>query len=554
MAAELGLADHPQQRLAQLRRTIVSGSVSSPTRRGILAAAVVAGSVASFPQILLAATEDSAIRPLHIGVPVEAIVDLRRRVVSTRWPPRESVSDQSQGVQLAKIQPLIRYWGTEYDWRKAESKLNAIPQFVTEIDVLDIQFARVRSRHPNALPLIITHGWPGSVLELLKVVAPLTDPTAFGGRAEDAFHLVLPSMPGYGFSGKPQGVGWGPDHIARAWAELMGRLGYTRYVSQGGDWGSVISDVMARQAPAGLLGIHVNMPATVPPDVARALNNGDAAPSGLSGKEKAAFQQLDTFYKKNCGYAHRLALRGHGLILVAHDRARLEAVAERLRADTDQAIAVVRADLNDKADLGRIETLLRTGYHITVLVNSAGASAACSLLVSDVDEMDKMIALNVTALTRLIYAAVPGFVARGGGTIINIASVLGIAPELLNGVYGGTKSFVLALSQSLHKELAEKNVRIQAVLPGAAATGLWEKIGLPVDHFPTGTVMQAEDMVDAALAGLDQGEVVTIPSLPEVADWQAYEGARQSLIPNLSLMLPAARYQAAAVVKSVHLS
>jgi pimeloyl-ACP methyl ester carboxylesterase len=295
----------------------VSGSVSLPTRRGILAAAVVAGSVGSFPQGLLAATEHSAIRPFHIGVPEEAIVDLRRRVLSTRWPPRELVSDQSQGVQLARIQPLIRYWGTEYDWRKAEGKLNAIPQFITEIDGLDIQFAHVRSRHPNALPLIITHGWPGSILELLKIVAPLTDPTAFGGRAEDAFHLILPSMPGYGFSGKPQGVGWDPARIAQAWAELMGRLGYTRYVSQGGDWGSVISDVMARQAPAGLLGIHVNMPATVPPNVARALNNGDVAPSGLSVEEAAAFQQLDTFYKKNCGYAAMMVSRpqtvGYGL-------------------------------------------------------------------------------------------------------------------------------------------------------------------------------------------------------------------------------------------------
>jgi len=289
----------------------------SPTRRSLLSTAAAAGAIGLLPATLLAATEDNAIRPFRIDVPEAALVDLRRRVVATRWPDRETVTDQSQGVRLAKIQALARYWGTEYDWRKAEAKLNAMPQFVTAIDGLDIQFAHIRSRHPNALPLIITHGWPGSVLELLKVVGPLTDPTAHGGRAEDAFHLVLPSMPGYGFSGKPQSTGWGPDRIARAWAVLMERLGYTRYVSQGGDWGSVVSDVMARQAPPGLLGIHVNMPATVPPDVAKALNDGDPAPAGLSDKEKAAFDKLDTFYKKNCGYAAMMVTRpqtvGYGL-------------------------------------------------------------------------------------------------------------------------------------------------------------------------------------------------------------------------------------------------
>ena len=289
----------------------------SPTRRSLLSTAAAAGAVGLLPARLLAATEDNAIRPFRIDIPEAALVDLRRRVVATRWPDRETVTDQSQGVRLAKIQALARYWGTEYDWRKAEAKLNAMPQFVTAIDGLDIQFAHIRSRHPNALPLIITHGWPGSVLELLKVVGPLTDPTAHGGRAEDAFHLVLPSMPGYGFSGKPQSTGWGPDRIARAWAVLMERLGYQHYVSQGGDWGSVVADAMARQAPAGLLGIHVNMPATVPPDVAKALNDGDPAPAGLSEKEKAAFEKLDTFYKKNCGYAAMMVTRpqtvGYGL-------------------------------------------------------------------------------------------------------------------------------------------------------------------------------------------------------------------------------------------------
>ena len=205
------------------------------------------------------------------AIPQAAIVDLRRRIAATRWPDKETVADQSQGVQLAKLQELVRYWGSGYDWRKAEAKLNALPQFTTNIDGVDIHFIHVRSRHQNALPVIVTHGWPGSVIEQLKIIGPLTDPTAHGGSAEDAFDVVIPSLPGYGFSGKPTGTGWDPDRIARAWAELMKRLGYTRYVAQGGDWGTPISSAMARQAPAGLLGIHINLPATVPPEVAAAL-------------------------------------------------------------------------------------------------------------------------------------------------------------------------------------------------------------------------------------------------------------------------------------------
>jgi pimeloyl-ACP methyl ester carboxylesterase len=290
---------------------------SLPTRRDFLATAAAAGAVGLLGTRPVAAAGDAVVRPFRIDVPEAALVDLRQRIAATRWPDRETVDDQSQGVPLAKIQSLLHYWGTDYDWRKVEARLNALPQFVTEIDGLDIQFAHVRSPHPNALPLIITHGWPGSVLELLKVIGPLTDPTAHGGSAEDAFHLVLPSMPGYGFSGKPQGAGWGPDRIARAWAVLMERLGYDRYVSQGGDWGSVVSDVMARQAPAGLLGIHVNMPATVPEDVARALQSGDPAPAGLTDVELAAFESLDTFYRKNTGYSAMMVTRpqtvGYGL-------------------------------------------------------------------------------------------------------------------------------------------------------------------------------------------------------------------------------------------------
>jgi pimeloyl-ACP methyl ester carboxylesterase len=258
-----------------------------------------------------------AVRPFHINVPDAELAELRRRVLATRWPELETVKDQSQGVKLDKIQALVQYWGTGYNWRKAEKKLNALPQFVTTIDGLDIQFVHVRSKHPNALPLIMTHGWPGSIFELTKVIGPLTDPTAFGGRAEDAFDLVLPSMPGYGFSEKPKGTGWDADRIAKAWAILMKRLGYKHYVSQGGDWGSVVADKMAHQKPEGLLGIHVNMPATVPADVAKALNNGDPVPAGLSDKEKAAFKSLNYLYTKGSGYAAMMVTRpqtlGYGL-------------------------------------------------------------------------------------------------------------------------------------------------------------------------------------------------------------------------------------------------
>jgi len=281
----------------------MSATSSSLNRRGFLASAAAVGAASLFPAAARAATQDGAIRPFHIDVPEEQLVDLRRRVLATRWPDRETVADRSQGVQLAKFQEVVRYWGTGYDWRKAEAKLNALPQFMTTIDDVDIHFIHVRSRHPNAMPLIMTHGWPGSVFELLKTVGPLTDPTAHGGRAEDAFDLVMPSIPGYGFSGRPKVIGWDPDHIARAWAELMKRVGYTRYVAQGGDWGAPITTGMARQAPAGLLGIHVNLPATIPPDVAAVLAAGGPAPAGLSEKERTAFDSLDTFTKKNRAYS-----------------------------------------------------------------------------------------------------------------------------------------------------------------------------------------------------------------------------------------------------------
>jgi pimeloyl-ACP methyl ester carboxylesterase len=256
------------------------------------------------------APEDTAIRPFRVNIPEEELVDLRRRIATTRWPDQETVTDQSQGIQLAKLKPLVAYWGSGYDWRKAEAKLNALPQFVTRIDGVDIHFIHVRSKHPNALPVIITHGWPGSVFEQLKIIGPLTEPTAHGGRAEDAFDVVIPSMPGYGFSGKPTDTGWGPDRIARTWAELMKRLGYTRYVAQGGDWGSPVASAMARQAPAGLLGIHINLPAIVPPEVAVVLAVGGPAPVGLSDEERATFDELSAAARMgNRSYATMMGTR-----------------------------------------------------------------------------------------------------------------------------------------------------------------------------------------------------------------------------------------------------
>jgi pimeloyl-ACP methyl ester carboxylesterase len=248
----------------------------------------------------------SAIRPFRVSVPEAELADLRQRVNATKWPDRETVRDPSQGVQLATIQKLARYWGKEYDWRKCEAKLNALPQFMTQIEGLDIHFIHVRSKHEDALPLIVTHGWPGSIIEQLKIIDPLTNPTAHGGSASDAFDLVIPSLPGYGFSGKPTTTGWDPIRIARAWAVLMKRLGYTRFAAQGGDWGNAVTEQMALQAPPGLVGIHTNMPATVPDDIAKALRDGPA-PSGLSADEKRAYDQLDFFYKHGLGYAQEMA-------------------------------------------------------------------------------------------------------------------------------------------------------------------------------------------------------------------------------------------------------
>jgi pimeloyl-ACP methyl ester carboxylesterase len=296
---------------------IMSALSLSPNRRHFLAFSAAAGAAGVLSSKLQAETEDGAIRPFRVDVPEEALVDLRKRIAATKWPERETVSDATQGVQLATMRELARYWETDYDWRKVESRLNGLPQFITEIDGLDIHFIHVRSKHEDALPLIVTHGWPGSVIEQLKIVEPLTNPTAHGGSASDAFHLVIPSLPGYGFSGKPTAPGWTPDRIARAWATLMQRLGYTRYVAQGGDWGNAVSELMALQQPPGLLGIHTNMPATVPADISKAIALHQAPPAGLTADERNAFDQLADFYGKGLGYALEMSNRPQTLYGIA---------------------------------------------------------------------------------------------------------------------------------------------------------------------------------------------------------------------------------------------
>ena len=262
-------------------------------------------------------SDKTALRPFQVEFPEAELTELRRRVNATRWPERETVADASQGIQLATIQKLARYWGTEYNWRACEKRLNALPNFITEIDGLDIHFIHVRSKHENALPLIVTHGWPGSITEQMKIIDPLTNPTAHGGSASDAFHVVIPSIPGYGFSGKPTTTGWDPVHIARAWTVLMKRLGYTKFVAQGGDWGAVIVDMMGVQAPPELLGIHTNMPGIFPADIDGAAFSGAPAPSGLSADEKLAYERLQFVYQKGIGYGYQMGLRPQTLYGIA---------------------------------------------------------------------------------------------------------------------------------------------------------------------------------------------------------------------------------------------
>jgi pimeloyl-ACP methyl ester carboxylesterase len=264
-----------------------------------------------------ATADTTAIRPFRVEVPEEALEELRRRITATKWPERETVNDASQGVQLATMQALARYWATEYDWRKCEARLNAVPQFLTEIDGLDIHFIHVRSKHDNALPLIVTHGWPGSIVEQMKIIDPLTNPTAHGGSASDAFHVVIPSMPGYGYSGRPATTGWGPERIARAWDVLMQRLGYTRYAAQGGDWGAVVVDFMGVQAPPGLLGIHTNMAGIFPADIDAAAFSGAPPPAGLSADEQVAYERVKFVYQKGIAYGFQMGLRPQTLYGIA---------------------------------------------------------------------------------------------------------------------------------------------------------------------------------------------------------------------------------------------
>jgi pimeloyl-ACP methyl ester carboxylesterase len=289
---------------------------------------------------------NEAIRPFHVHFPEADLVDLRRRLAATRLPEKETVADFSQGVPLKTIEQVLRHWQTNYDWRKVEARLNAVPNFITEIDGLDIHFIHVRSKHETALPLIVTHGWPGSVVEQLKIIEPLTNPTAYGGSASDAFHVVIPSMPGYGFSGKPVTTGWGPERIASAWIALMQRLGYTRFVAQGGDWGSVVTDMMGVQAPPGLLGIHTNMPGAIPAEINGPAFAGAPAPAGLSGEEKSTYDQLVFFYK-HVYYAFLMATRPQTLtgladspialatFLLDHDARSLELIARAFDGKTE---------------------------------------------------------------------------------------------------------------------------------------------------------------------------------------------------------------------------
>jgi pimeloyl-ACP methyl ester carboxylesterase len=324
------------------------------TRRRLLATAAASGAVSLLSGQTAAAGDNGAVRPFRVDISSEKVADLKQRILATRWPEKETVTDQSQGVPLVTMRQLANHWATDYEWRRGEAKLNAFPQFITEIDGLDIHFIHVRSQHKDALPIIINHGWPGSVFEQLKIIEPLTNPTAHGGSTSDAFHVVIPSMPGYGFSGKPMTTGWGPERMGRAWAQLMKRLGYTGYVAQGGDWGAFVVDQMGLQKPAGLLGIHTNMPATVPADVDKALLAGAPAPSHLSSEETRAYQQLVRTFKQ-VDYARIMATRPQTLYGIADSPVGLAAwLLDHNDADGQPAAAVMSALTRTTSSTGEL--------------------------------------------------------------------------------------------------------------------------------------------------------------------------------------------------------
>ena len=317
------------------------------------------------------AADKNAIRPFQVNIPEAELTELRRRINATKWPERETVTDASQGVQLATTQALARYWATDYDWRKIEAKLNALPQFITEIDGLDIHFIHVRSKHENALPLIVTHGWPGSITEQMKIIEPLTNPTGHGGNASDAFDVVIPSMPGYGFSARPIKTGWDPAHIAGAWTVLMKRLGYTKFVAQGGDWGAIITELMGVQAPPELMGIHTNMANVIPLDVDKLAFSGVPAPANLSADEKLAYERLSFVYAKGIGYGFQMGLRPQTLYGIADSPVGLAAYF--LDHDARSYALISRVFAGESEGLTRDDIL--DNITITWLTNTALSAA-----------------------------------------------------------------------------------------------------------------------------------------------------------------------------------
>ena len=376
--------------------------------RGILAGTIIiSGVIMTGTSLSTEAQTSEAIRPFRVNVPENKLVDLKRRILATQWPEQELVKDETQGVQLATMQALAKYWATDYDWRKVEARLNALPQFITTIDGVDIHFIHVRSKYKNALPVIITHGWPGSIIEQMKIIGPLTDPVAYGGKEEDAFDVVIPSIPGHGFSGKPTELGWNPLRIAKTWIELMKRLGYKKYVAQGGDWGNAISETMALIAPPELLGIHTNMAATVPADISKALASGGPMPAGLSADEQNAYKQLDFFYKKGLGYANEMGLRPQTLYGIADSPIGL--AAWMLDHDDRSYKLITRIFAGQKEGLTRDDILDNiTLYWVTnTAVSSARLYWEATLVATSgfFDPRNVTIPVAVSSFPDEIYAA-----------------------------------------------------------------------------------------------------------------------------------------------------